>query len=42
MKAYPSIDGLCPYGMNLVDCRNTDVYNSQLVIKIKRKNDSQF
>ena len=29
------------YGMNLVDCGNSGVYNSQLVIKIKRKNDSQ-
>jgi len=42
MKAYPSSDGLCMYGMNLVDCGNSDVYNSQEVIKIKRKNDSQF
>ncbi len=29
------------YGMNLVDCDNTDVYNSQVIIKIKRKNDTQ-
>ncbi len=26
---------------NLVDCDNSDVYNSQLDIKIKRKNDNQ-
>jgi hypothetical protein len=26
---------------NLVDCGNSDVYNSQLTIKIKGKNDSQ-
>ncbi len=25
------------YGMNLVDCDNSDVYNSQPVIKIKGK-----
>ncbi len=25
------------YGMNLVDCGNSDVYNSQLIIKIKEK-----
>ena len=29
------------YGMNLVDCRNTDVYNSWVTTKIKRKNDTQ-
>ena len=27
--------------MNLVDCGNSDVYNSQVIIKIKRKNDTQ-
>ncbi len=27
--------------MNFVDCGNSDVYNNQLNIKIKRKNDSQ-
>jgi hypothetical protein len=26
---------------NLVACRNTDVYDSQLTIKIKGKNDTQ-
>ncbi len=41
MKAYPSFDGLCLYGMNIVDCANTDVYNSQVIIKIKGKNDTQ-
>ncbi len=25
----------------LVDCRNPDVYNSQVIIKIKGKNDNQ-
>ena len=29
------------YDMNLLDCGNSDVYNSQLIIKIKRKNDKQ-
>jgi hypothetical protein len=29
------------YDMNLVDCGNSDVYNRQVVIIIKRKNDSQ-
>ncbi|MEE8596410.1 MAG: hypothetical protein V3T09_01205 [bacterium] len=32
---------LCLYGMNFVDCGNSEVYNSQPVIKIKEKNDSQ-
>jgi hypothetical protein len=32
---------LCLNGMNLVDCGNSDVYNSQLVIKSKWKNDTQ-
>jgi hypothetical protein len=27
--------------MNLVDCGNSDVYNNQVNIKIKEKNDSQ-
>ena len=36
-KAYPSFDGISLCGMNLVDCRNTDVYNSQLIIKSKSK-----
>ncbi len=27
--------------MNLVDCGNSGVYNSPLIIKIKRKNDNQ-
>ncbi len=40
-KAYPSFDGISLYGMNFVDCVNSDVYNSQLIIKIKRKNDTQ-
>jgi len=38
MKAYPSFDGISLYGMNLVDCGNSDVYNSQPDIKIKREN----
>jgi len=38
MKAYPSIDGVyIVWYDNLVDCRNTDVYNSQAIIKIKKK-----
>ncbi len=41
MKAYPSLDGLYLDDMNLVDCGNTDVYNSQPVIKSKEKNDTQ-
>jgi hypothetical protein len=32
---------LCLYGMNLVGCDNSDVYNSQLNIKSKSKNDTQ-
>ena len=32
---------MCAGYDNLVDCGNTDVYNSQLTIKIKWKNDSQ-
>ncbi len=31
-KAYPSFDGMSLYDMNLVDCGNTDVYNSQRII----------
>ncbi len=41
MKTHPSFDGFCLYGMNFVDCGNSDVYNSRLVIKIKEKNDTQ-
>ncbi len=41
MKVYPSTDGISLCDMNLVECGNSDVYNSQLVIKIKRKNDTQ-
>ncbi len=41
MIVSPSSDGLCLYGMNLVDCDNSDVYNSQVTIKIKAKNDTQ-
>ncbi len=42
MKAYPSSDGYMSmrYG-NLADCGKSDVYNSQLIIKIKGKNDTQ-
>ncbi len=29
------------YDMNLVDCVNTNVYNSQPIIKIKGKNDGK-
>ncbi len=41
MKAYPSFDGISLCDMNLVDCGKSDVYNSQVTIKIKGKNDSQ-
>ncbi len=42
MKAYPSSDGyMSVWYDNLVDSGNSDVYNSQVIIKIKRKNDSQ-
>ncbi len=41
MKTYPSFDGISLYYDNLVDCGDSDVYNSQLIIKIKEKNDSQ-
>jgi hypothetical protein len=38
MKAYPSFDGLyVVWYDNLVACGKSDVYNNQLVIKIKRK-----
>ena len=41
MKAYPSSDGISLIGVNLVDCKNTDVYNSQLIVKIKWNKDNQ-
>ncbi len=43
MKAYPSSDGfISVWYDNLVDCGNSDVYNSLLIIKIKGKyNDNQ-
>ncbi len=52
MKAYPSSDGVYVYDLTMslayksktfVDCRNSDVYNSQLITKIKsKKNDIQL
>ena len=41
MKAYPSSDGVYIVWYEFSRLWNSDVYNNQLVIKIKGKNDSQ-
>jgi|TARA_Y100000294_G_C8379138_1_gene265946 hypothetical protein len=41
-KHCPSIDGIYVCVIwNLVECRNNRDYNTQVAIKIKRKNDNQ-
>ncbi len=41
MKEYPSSDGFMSVWYEFSRFANSDVYNSQVNIKIKRKNDTQ-